>query len=57
MPDLDVTSHTHPYLAALVKKGELGMRTGKGFRRWTPDEAEAVRERLRDALVKSAIRR
>jgi 3-hydroxybutyryl-CoA dehydrogenase len=57
MPDLDVTPHTHPYLEALVEKGELGMKTGKGFRHWTPDEAEAVRQRLRDALVKSATQR
>jgi 3-hydroxybutyryl-CoA dehydrogenase len=33
MPDLDVTPRTHPYLEALVDKGELGMKTGKGFRR------------------------
>jgi hypothetical protein len=33
------------------------MKTGKGFRRWTPQEAEAVRERLRRALVKSATQR
>jgi hypothetical protein len=33
------------------------MKTGKGFRRWTPEQAEAVRQRLRDALVKSATQR
>ncbi len=57
MPDLDVTPHTHPYLEALVDKGELGMKTGQGFRQWTPEEAEAVRQRLRRALVECAIRR
>jgi 3-hydroxybutyryl-CoA dehydrogenase len=57
MPDLDVTGATHPYLQALVAKGELGMKTGKGFRRWTPENAEAVRERLRRALVAAAKRR
>ena len=56
MPDLDVTPHTHPFLDALVEKGELGMKAGKGFRQWTPAEADAVRERLRRALVKSATR-
>ena len=57
MPDLDVTPRTHPYLEALIDKGELGMKSGKGFRRWTPDQAEAVRQRLRDALVRSTIQR
>jgi hypothetical protein len=33
------------------------MKTGRGFRHWTPDEAEAVRQRLRHALIKSAMQR
>jgi len=57
MPDLDVTPHTHPYLETLVAKGELGMKTGKGFREWTPQEADGVRERLRQALVQAARQR
>ena len=56
IPALDLASATHPYLNGLVEKGELGMKTGKGFRRWTPEEAEAVRERLRRALVAGAKR-
>ncbi|GIX13232.1 MAG: 3-hydroxyacyl-CoA dehydrogenase family protein [Paracoccaceae bacterium] len=51
MPDLDRTPHPHPYLVALVEGGRLGMRTGQGFRSWTDEEAEAVRERLRRALL------
>jgi 3-hydroxybutyryl-CoA dehydrogenase len=56
IPALDVTSTTHPYLKALVEKGELGMKTGKGFRDWKPGEADAVRDRLRRALVAAAKR-
>jgi 3-hydroxybutyryl-CoA dehydrogenase len=56
IPDLDVTSTTHPYLNALVEKGELGMKTGKGFRSWTAEESDAVRDRLRRALVARAKR-
>ena len=52
--DLDVTAHTHPYLDGLVAKGELGMKTGKGFRSWTPEQADAVRERLRRFLAAAA---
>jgi len=53
MPSLDVTPQTHPYLAALVARGELGMKSGKGFRAWTPEAAAAVRERLQRFLVAS----
>ena len=54
--DLDVTPTTHAYLNALVEKGELGMKTGKGFRSWTAKESDAVRDRLRRALVAGAKR-
>ena len=32
------------------------MRTGEGFRRWTPEQADAVRERLRRFLAEQAKR-
>ena len=54
IPHIDVTPVTHPYLNELVAKGELGMKVGKGFRSWTPEQAEAVRERFRQFLAKSA---
>ncbi|MDR3497011.1 MAG: 3-hydroxyacyl-CoA dehydrogenase NAD-binding domain-containing protein [Ancalomicrobiaceae bacterium] len=54
MPDLDVTAVTHPYLQDLVARGDLGMKTGQGFRSWMPDQAEAVRQRLREFLVSQA---
>jgi 3-hydroxybutyryl-CoA dehydrogenase len=54
IPDLDVTPHTHDYLNALIAKGETGMKAGKGFRHWTPEQAEATRERLRAFLAASA---
>jgi 3-hydroxybutyryl-CoA dehydrogenase len=53
MPDLDVTATVHPYLESLVQSGELGMKTGKGFRRWTPETAQAVRERLSRFLLRA----
>ena len=37
----DVTPHTHPYVNELVARGDLGMKTGKGFRTWTPEQAQA----------------
>jgi 3-hydroxybutyryl-CoA dehydrogenase len=55
--DLDVTRGPHPYLEDLVAQGHLGMKTGKGFYDWTPQQAEAVRARLRNFLAKQAASR
>ena len=51
MPDLDTTPAPHPYLLERIAEGHLGMKTGEGFRKWSPEEAEAVRDRLRRALL------
>jgi hypothetical protein len=53
-PDLDTTSVPHPYPAAKVQRGELGMKIGLGFRGWTPEETQRVRDRLDDFLLRSA---
>ena len=34
-----------------VERGELGVKTGKGFYDWTPEEARSLRERIARALV------
>ena len=52
--DLDRTAGPHPFLREKVAAGKLGMRTGEGFRRWTPEQADAVRERLRRFLAEQA---
>lgn len=54
IPDLDRTPGPHPYLIAKVEKGELGMKTGRGFRDWTPEQAAELRKRLSDFLAQSA---
>lgn len=54
IPDLDRTPGPHPFLVAKVEKGELGMKTGRGFRDWTPAQAADVRKRLSDFLAQSA---
>jgi 3-hydroxybutyryl-CoA dehydrogenase len=51
---LDRSSGPHPFLREKVKAGKLGMRTGEGFRRWTPEQADEVRERLSRFLAEQA---
>ena len=52
--DLDRTAGPHAFLRQKVGDGKLGMKLGEGFRRWTPETAGAVRERLSRFLVQQA---
>jgi 3-hydroxybutyryl-CoA dehydrogenase len=52
--DLDRTAGPHPYLRELVNSGRLGMATGEGLRKWTPEQAETVRTRLSRFLAEQA---
>jgi 3-hydroxybutyryl-CoA dehydrogenase len=52
--DLDATPGPHPFLREKVKAGKLGMKTGEGMRKWTPEQAEAVRSRLSRFLAEQA---
>ena len=38
----------------VVTRGNLGLKSGKGFYDWPPDAAEALRERIRMALIEIA---
>ena len=51
---LDRTPGPHPFLRDKVDSGKLGMKTGEGLRTWTPEAAEAVRERLSRFLAEQA---
>jgi 3-hydroxybutyryl-CoA dehydrogenase len=44
--DLDRTPGPSPLLRELVDAGRLGMKTGEGFRKWAPGDAERARARL-----------
>jgi 3-hydroxybutyryl-CoA dehydrogenase len=52
--DLDRSAGPHPFLREKVKAGKLGMKSGEGFRHWTPEQANEVRERLRRFLAEQA---
>ncbi|MGH7246865.1 MAG: 3-hydroxyacyl-CoA dehydrogenase family protein [Pseudomonadota bacterium] len=51
---LDRTPGPHPFLRDKVKAGKLGMKTGEGLRRWTPEAADAVRQSLSRFLAERA---
>ncbi len=53
-PTLDNSTDVPAILRDKVRKGELGIKTGKGFYDWTPESAEALRLRIGRALVEMA---
>jgi 3-hydroxybutyryl-CoA dehydrogenase len=50
--DLESKNAPSPYLEKLVENGLLGMKSGEGFRKWTAEEADAVRAKVGTHLSK-----
>ncbi len=50
-PDLDRETQPSPLLDDLMEQGKLGMRTGEGFRKWTQESADEVRQTLALHLI------
>lgn len=48
---IEASPNPSPYLIDKVNKGELGMKTGKGFYEWTEESKKAVRDRLNNYLL------
>src|SRR6187551_2137061 len=54
LADLDRSTEPTQFIKDKVAAGKLGMRTGEGMRKWTPQSADAVRLRLRNFLAEQA---
>jgi 3-hydroxybutyryl-CoA dehydrogenase len=49
---LESSPEPAPLLREKVRKGELGFKTGQGFRRWSTEEVQRSRKRLLEYLLK-----
>lgn len=54
LPELDPPSQPSPGLRKRVEAGELGMKTGSGFRSWSDRDAAEVRQRVLTHLAAAA---
>jgi 3-hydroxybutyryl-CoA dehydrogenase len=46
LPAIDHTPAPSPYLKTLIEQGRLGMKSGEGFRKWTPEQQVELRARV-----------
>lgn len=53
IPELDRHAGPHEFLEAKVTEGDLGFKSGTGFRTWSDDEMAALRHRLTTHLVQA----
>ena len=51
LPDLETSGEVPPLLREKVSRGELGAKTGEGFYELTPQDTEALRQRIAHALI------
>ena len=50
-PDLDASTTASTIVEENVRQGRLGLKSGSGFYEWSPESAQALRERIANALV------
>ena len=51
LADLENRQGPSPLLQQMVADGRLGMKSGEGFRKWTPEQAQAMRAKVVNHLL------
>jgi 3-hydroxybutyryl-CoA dehydrogenase len=54
LPEIESSREVPPSLRARVSRGELGVKTGKGFYTWTPESVANLKQRMGQALTAMA---
>jgi 3-hydroxybutyryl-CoA dehydrogenase len=53
-PAIESSPEIPAFFQEMVARGEYGLKSGKGFYDWPPEKAEALRERISNALIEIA---
>jgi 3-hydroxybutyryl-CoA dehydrogenase len=52
--EIESSREFSPMVKEMVSRGELGVKTGKGFYQWSPESAEALKKRIAQGLINLA---
>ena len=50
-PDLDTSDENSPTITGMLERGDLGVKSGRGFYEWNDEAVEALRQRITHALA------